>query len=285
MTIESGALYVVATPLGNLADLSVRARETLAAVAWVAAEDTRHSQPLLRQVGSAAKLLAAHEHNEREASARIVELLAQGDAVALISDAGTPGISDPGARIVAAVRAAGYRVIPLPGPCAAVAALSASGFDDPHFLFFGFLPARPGQRQQSLEALRDQPWSLVFYEAPHRVVECVEDLARILGPRQVVIARELTKVFETIASLSLLEAADWLRQDGNRQRGEFVLVVSGAPASAEDGESERVLRLLLDDGLPVSQAAKLAAAITGSGRKGLYERALALRALNSDPAT
>ncbi|HMV01423.1 MAG TPA: 16S rRNA (cytidine(1402)-2'-O)-methyltransferase, partial [Rhodocyclaceae bacterium] len=213
------------------------------------------------------------------------ELLAQGDAVALISDAGTPGISDPGARIVAAVRAAGYRVIPLPGPCAAVAALSASGFDDPHFLFFGFLPARPGQRQQSLEALRDQPWSLVFYEAPHRVVECVEDLARILGPRQVVIARELTKVFETIASLPLLEAADWLRQDGNRQRGEFVLVVSGAPASPEDGESERVLRLLLDDGLPVSQAAKLAAAITGSGRKGLYERALALRALNSDPAT
>ncbi|MBL8448531.1 MAG: 16S rRNA (cytidine(1402)-2'-O)-methyltransferase [Dechloromonas sp.] len=277
MTIESGALYVVATPVGNLADLSERAREVLTGVAWVAAEDTRHSQPLLRHVGSRARLLAAHEHNEREAAARIVELLSSGEAVALVSDAGTPGVSDPGARVVAAVRAAGHRVIPLPGPCAAVVALSASGFDDPHFLFYGFLPPKAVQRRQALAVLKDQPWTVVFYEAPHRVLETVSDLAALFGERRLLIGRELTKLFETIAVLPLPEAVAWLQADPHRLKGEFVLAVSAAPAVAASGEGERALRLLLADGLSVSQAAKLAAAISGVGRKELYETALRLK--------
>lgn len=277
MTEESTALYVVPTPLGNLADLTERARTVLRAVPWVAAEDTRHSQPLLRHLGAAARLIPAHEHNEREAAGRIIEKLAAGDAVALVSDAGTPAVSDPGARIVAAVRAAGFRVVPLPGPCAAVAALSASGLADPHFLFYGFLPAKAGQRRQALESLKAMPYALVFYEAPHRVVEAVEDLAAVLGERTLVIARELTKLFESIHSGPLAEAPAWMRADPNRQKGEFVLVVSGAPAGADDGGGERVLKLLLADGLPVKQAARLAAAITGASKNALYERALQLK--------
>ncbi len=277
MTEESTALYVVPTPLGNLADLTERARTVLREVPWVAAEDTRHSQPLLRHLGAAARLIPAHEHNEREAAGRIIEKLAAGDAVALVSDAGTPAVSDPGARIVAAVRAAGFRVVPLPGPCAAVAALSASGLADPHFLFYGFLPAKAGQRRQALESLKALPYALVFYEAPHRVVEAVEDLAAVLGERTLVIARELTKLFESIHSGPLAEAPAWMRADPNRQKGEFVLVVSGAPAGADDGGGERVLKLLLADGLPVKQAARLAAAITGASKNALYERALQLK--------
>lgn len=277
MTEESAALYVVPTPLGNLADISERIRAVLCAVPWVAAEDTRHSQPLLRHLGAAARLLPAHEHNEREAAARIAERLAAGESVALVSDAGTPGISDPGARIVAAVRAAGHRVVPLPGPCAAVTALSAAGLTEPHFLFYGFLPSKGGQRRQALEDLRGLPYALVFYEAPHRVLDTVADLAAVLGDRTLVVARELTKLFETIHACPLGEAVAWLQADANRQRGEFVLMVSGADAAADDGEGERVLRLLLDDGLPVKQAAKLAAAITGGAKNALYERALQLR--------
>jgi 16S rRNA (cytidine1402-2'-O)-methyltransferase len=198
--------------------------------------------------------------------------------VALISDAGTPGISDPGARIVAAVRAAGCKVVPLPGPCAVTTALSASGLLDEHFLFYGFLPNKGGQRRQAIEALRDYPCALVFYEAPHRILETVADLAAVLGERTLVIARELTKLFESIHSGPLTAALAWLQEDSNRQRGEFVLLVSGAPAGADDGEGERVLKLLLAEGLPVKQAAKLAAAITGAAKNMLYERALALKA-------
>ncbi len=270
-------MYVVPTPLGNLADLTRRAEEVLRQVSWVAAEDTRHSAPLLKQLGSKARTLPAHQHNEREAVVRIVERLSAGESVALISDAGTPGISDPGARIVAAVREAGARIVPLPGPCAAITALSASGLVDEHFLFYGFLPAKAGQRRQAIEALRALPFALVFYEAPHRLLDTVADLAAVLGERTLVIARELTKLFESIHSAPLSEAADWLKADANRQRGEFVLIVSGAPAHADDGEGERVLRLLLADGLPVKQAAKLAAAITGAAKNALYERALALK--------
>lgn len=270
-------MYVVPTPLGNLADLTRRAEEILRQVPWVAAEDTRHSGPLLKQLGSSARTLPAHRHNEHEAAARIVERLQAGESVALISDAGTPGISDPGARVVAAVRAAGCRVVPLPGPCAAVTALSASGLLDEHFLFYGFLPSKGGQRRQAIAALREQPAALVFYEAPHRVLETVADLAAGLGERTLVIARELTKLFESIHSCRLPEALAWLQADANRQRGEFVLIVSGAPAGADDGEGERVLQLLLTDGLPVKQAAKLAAAITGAAKNALYERALALK--------
>nr|WP_223879396.1 16S rRNA (cytidine(1402)-2'-O)-methyltransferase [Dechloromonas sp. CZR5] len=277
MTEESAALYVVPTPLGNLADLTRRAEEILRTVPWVAAEDTRHSGPLLKQLGAQARTLPAHQHNEHEAAARIVDRLRAGESVALISDAGTPGISDPGARIVAAVRAAGCKVVPLPGPCAATTALSASGLLDEHFLFYGFLPSKGGQRRQALEALRDTPCALVFYEAPHRVLETVADMATVFGERTLVIARELTKLFETVHSLPLGEALDWLKEDPNRQRGEFVLMLSGAPEGGDDGEGERVLKLLLADGLPTKQAAKLAAAITGAAKNALYERALALK--------
>lgn len=277
MTEESAALYVVPTPLGNLADLTRRAEEILRTVPWVAAEDTRHSGPLLKQLGARARTLPAHQHNEHEAAARIVDRLQAGESVALISDAGTPGISDPGARIVAAVRAAGCKVVPLPGPCAATTALSASGLLDEHFLFYGFLPSKGSQRRQALEALRDSPCALVFYEAPHRVLETVADMATVFGERTLVIARELTKLFETVHSLPLGEALDWLKGDPNRQRGEFVLMLSGAPEGGDDGEGERVLKLLLADGLPTKQAAKLAAAITGAAKNALYERALALK--------
>jgi len=260
-----------------MADLTRRAEEILRSVPWVAAEDTRHSGPLLKQLGSQARTLPAHQHNEHEAAVRIIERLQAGEAVALISDAGTPGISDPGARVVAAVRAAGCKVVPLPGPCAATTALSASGLLDEHFLFYGFLPSKGGQRRQAIEALRESPCALVFYEAPHRVLETVADLAIVLGERTLVIGRELTKLFESIHSCPLGEALEWLKGDSNRQRGEFVLMVSGAPAGGDDGEGERVLKLLLADGLPVKQAAKLAAAITGAAKNALYERALALK--------
>ena len=271
------ALYVVPTPLGNLGDLTRRAEEVLRSVPWVAAEDTRHSGPLLKQLGAQARTLPAHQHNEHEAAARIVEKLQAGEAVALISDAGTPGISDPGARIVAAVRAAGCQVVPLPGACAATTALSGSGLTEEHFLFYGFLPSKGGQRRQALEALRELPYALVFYEAPHRVLETVDDMAKVFGERTLVIARELTKLFETVHSLPLAAALDWLKEDSNRQRGEFVLMLSGAPSDADDGEGERVLKLLLDEGVSVKQAAKLAAAITGAAKNALYERALALK--------
>jgi len=278
MTEESAALYVVPTPLGNLADLTRRAEEILRTVPWVAAEDTRHSGPLLKQLGAQARTIQAHQHNEHEAAARIVEKLQAGEAVALISDAGTPGISDPGARIVAAVRAAGCKVIPLPGPCAATTALSASGLLDEHFMFYGFLPSKGGQRRQVLEELREHECALVFYEAPHRVLETVADMAAVLADRTLVIARELTKLFETIHSLPVGEALAWLKEDPNRQRGEFVLMLSGAPANADNGEGERVLKLLLAEGLPVKQAAKLASSITGAAKNALYDLALTLKA-------
>jgi len=277
MTIES-ALYVVPTPLGNLQDMSLRAVEVLKAVPWVAAEDTRHSQPLLRHFGSGARLLPAHQHNEEQAAQGVIDKLAAGEAVALISDAGTPAVSDPGARIVARVREAGFKVVPLPGACAAITALSASGLMAPHFLFYGFLPTKAGQRQKELEALAGLPYSLVFYEAPHRVLESVEALAAAFGPeRTIVFARELTKLFETIHACPLGEALEWLKADSNRQRGEFVLLVEAAPEGADDGAGERVLKLLLAEGLPVKQCAKLAAEITGASKNELYQKALALK--------
>ncbi len=277
MTIES-ALYVVPTPLGNLQDMSLRAVEVLKAVPWVAAEDTRHSQPLLRHFGSGARLLPAHQHNEEQAAQGVIDKLAAGEAVALISDAGTPAVSDPGARIVARVREAGFKVVPLPGACAAVTALSASGLMAPHFLFYGFLPAKAGQRQKELEALAAMPYTLVFYEAPHRVLESVEALAAAFGPeRTIVFARELTKLFETIHACPLGEALEWLKADANRQRGEFVLLVEAAPEGSDDGAGERVLKLLLAEGLPVKQCAKLAAEITGASKNELYQKALALK--------
>ena len=278
MTEESPALYVVPTPLGNLSDMTPRGIEVLRQVGWIACEDTRHSAPLLRHFGIEARLLAAHEHNEESAAQQIVSRLNAGESVALISDAGTPAVSDPGARIVARVREAGYRIVPLPGPCAAITALSASGLTEPHFLFYGFLPAKAKQREDALRELAALPYTLVFYEAPHRVVDTVDALLAILGPaRTLVLARELTKLFETIHACPLGEAPEWLREDTNRQRGEFVLMVSGAPPSVDEGDAERVLQLLLDEGLPVKQAARLAHGITGVAKNTLYDLALRLK--------
>ena len=275
MTEEFVALYVVPTPLGHRGDISQRAIEVLQQVSWVAAEDTRHSAPLLRQYGCNARFLAVHQHNEEDAAQRVIAHLAAGESVALVVDAGTPGVSDPGARLVARVRAAGHRVVPLPGPCAAIVALSAAGLVGAHFLFYGFLPTKAGQRAEALRQLARLPYVLIFYEAPHRILESIAALAAAFGPdRTVVLARELTKLFESIHSCRLGEAEAWLLGNADRRRGEFVLLVSGAEPAAETGEGERVLQLLLDDGLPPSQATRLAHAITGAGRKALYQLAL-----------
>jgi 16S rRNA (cytidine1402-2'-O)-methyltransferase len=269
---------VVATPIGNVGDLTQRALEVLRAVHTVFAEDTRDSGRLLARLGIRARLAALHAHNERRAAAAIVRLLAAGRDVALVADAGTPAISDPGAHAVAAVREAGYEAVPVPGANAAIAALSVAGLPGP-FAFAGFLPAQPAARRRALERWRSFPYTLVFYEAPHRVAATIADLAELLGGgRTVVLARELTKLYETVHATTLGQAAGWLAADPNRQRGEFVLVVAGAgePAAAtlaHDGE--RVLRLLLAE-LPVRTAARVAAAITGAPRKALYAKALEL---------
>lgn len=275
----SPALYVVATPLGNRADITLRALSVLRAVDLVAAEDTRHSQRLFDAHGISAKMFALHEHNEQEGATRIIGQLEAGRHVALITDAGTPAVSDPGARLVARVQEAGLSVVPVPGPCAAIAALSASGLTAPHFHFHGFLPVKQAGRRSALEALRGVNATLVFYEAPHRVLETVDDLVAVLEPaREIVVARELTKLFEQVARMPLADAPAWLRGDANRQRGEFVLLVGPAPAvEGIPPEAERVLKLLLEE-LPLKSAAKLAAAITGLSKNALYDHALQLRA-------
>ena len=282
----AGKLYVVATPIGNLADISARALTVLAHADLVAAEDTRTTGHLLAHHGIAAKLVALHEHNEMQRAAELVARMQAGKTIALVSDAGTPGISDPGALLVARAIEAGITVCPIPGANAAIAALSAAGLAAPHFLFYGFLPVKSAARRTALEALRELPYSLVFYEAPHRVIECVAELAATLGgERDIVIARELTKLFEAIHRCRLEQAGAWLAADANRQRGEFVLIVSGAQAGAQEGlpaEAERVLRLLLAE-LPLKQSAALAAAITGARKNELYARALALRETEARP--
>ena len=244
----AGKLYVVATPIGNLGDISARALAVLAQIDLVAAEDTRTTGHLLAHHGIGAKLVALHEHNERERAVELVARMRAGKTIALVCDAGTPGISDPGALLVACAMEAGITVCPIPGANAAIAALSAAGLAAPHFLFYGFLPAKSAGRRSALAALRELPYALVFYEAPHRVTECVADLAATLGGmREIVIARELTKLFEAIHRCRLDEASDWLAADSNRQRGEFVLIVSGAREEKLEGlpaEAERVLRLL-----------------------------------------
>jgi 16S rRNA (cytidine1402-2'-O)-methyltransferase len=272
-----GKLYVVATPIGNLGDITLRALDVLRAVDTVFAEDTRHAQRLLAHHGVTAKLAALHEHNERTATQAVLRRLGAGHDVALVTDAGTPGISDPGQLAVAAARAAGFDVVPVPGPSAGVAALSIAGLPGP-FAFVGFLPAKPAARGRALATWRDFPHTLVFYEAPHRVLECVDDLAATLGgERTVVLARELTKVFESVHVGPLGAARAWLEADPNRVRGEFVVLVSGASpaADARAAEGERVLGRLLE-ALPVKTAVRLAAEITGASRNALYDTALAL---------
>lgn len=272
------SLYVVATPLGNLADISRRAAGVLAAVDLIAAEDTRHTRRLLDALGIRTRTMAVHEHNEQGAAGEIIRLLEAGQHVALVSDAGTPAVSDPGARTVARVQEAGLPVVPVPGASAVICALSASGLNDAHFHFHGFLPVKSAARRAALEGLREIDATLVFYEAPHRIVETVDDLVHVLeGGRQIVIARELTKLFEQIARMPLGEAPAWLAADPNRCRGEFVVLVSAPPArEGLPAESERVLRLLLDE-LPLKTAARMAAEITGSPRNALYQLALSLK--------
>ncbi len=274
------ALYVVATPIGNLGDITLRALETLRGVDLVACEDTRHAKRLLDHYGVRVPTLALHQHNENAAAEKLIRLLLEGKRIALISDAGTPGVSDPGARTVAAVRAAGCRIVPLPGASAAITALCASGVVDEHFLFVGFLPAKVGARRTAITALDSVNAALVFYEAPHRVLETVRDLAELLQPeREIIIARELTKLFEQIERLPLPQAFAWLEADANHQRGEFVLIISAPPvknSSELEVETERVLTTLLAE-LPVKQAVKLATEITGQPKNALYARALALK--------
>lgn len=272
---NASTLYVVATPIGNLADIAQRALDVLRAVDVIACEDTRHTRWLLDHYGIDKKLVALHEHNEQAAGQLLIDLLAEGKSVALVSDAGTPGISDPGARAVRAVQGAGRPVVPVPGCNAAMTAFSASGLLDEHFLFVGFLPAKTAARRVEIEKLKPLPAALVLYEAPHRIAETLADLAALLEPaREIVIARELTKLFEQIARMPLADAPAWIAADANRQRGEFVVIVSAPPPSeGYDAEAERVLRALAAE-LPTKQAAKLAAEITGLPRNALYERAL-----------
>ncbi|MDH4192271.1 MAG: 16S rRNA (cytidine(1402)-2'-O)-methyltransferase [Betaproteobacteria bacterium] len=275
--MSQGTLYIVATPIGNLADASPRALETLAQCDLVACEDTRTTRGLLSRHGISAHTLSLHAHNERSAGERLLEALRQGKRVAVVSDAGTPAISDPGALLVAAAHREGFRVIPIPGPNAAVAAYSASGYTAERFLFAGFLPATRAARRKALADL-EIAWPLIFYEAPHRVLETVEDLVERYGAdREIVIARELTKMFEEIARMPLGAAHAWLGAEQHRQQGEFVLVLGpGAPQpSKEVAEGERVLAVLLE-ALSPGEAARLAARISGESKNKLYEKALEL---------
>lgn len=268
----AGTLWIVATPIGNLEDFSPRAQRVLREVALVAAEDTRHSKPLLAHFGIGTPLVALHEHNERDAIAPLLARLQAGEDVALISDAGTPLISDPGYRLVRAARAAGYGVSAVPGACAAIAALSVSGLPSDRFVFEGFLPAKAPARRARLRELAYEPRTLVFYESAHRIRDCCEDLRDAFGAqREARLLRELTKLYETALGDTLEAICARLDEDDNQQRGEFVLVVAGAGEAADDKvvEGRRVYALLREE-LPPAQAAKLAAAISGAPRKLLY---------------
>ena len=278
--MTKAVLYVVATPIGNLDDWSLRAQATLRRVALIAAEDTRHSLRLLQHFGIDTRLVPLHEHNEQSRVESFLAELEAGHDIALISDAGTPLVSDPGYRLVAAAQAGGYTVVPVPGACAAIAALSAAGLASDRFVFEGFLPAKAGARQQRLKELAAETRTLIFYEAPHRIAECLDDMTMVFGSaRRAVLARELTKTFETIRQLPVGELAAWVAADSNQQRGEIVLVLEGAPdvvGDATQREAERILAVLLRE-LPVKQAAALTAEITGLKKNGLYERALAMK--------
>lgn len=278
--MPSGILYIIATPIGNLADASPRSLEVLASADMVACEDTRTTRTLLSRHGIAARTVALHAHNERAASAKLLDALRQGRTIALVSDAGTPAVSDPGALLVEAAHRDGARVVPIPGPNAALAAYSASGFASDRFLFAGFLPSARAARRAALKAL-DAAVPVILYEAPHRVLETVEDLAEAHDPaREIVIARELTKKFEEIARMPLGAAREWLLAEPHRQQGEFVLVLGPAPArpaTEPSAEAERVLDILLET-LPASEAARLAARITGAPKNFLYRKALERKA-------
>lgn len=274
---------MVATPIGNLADISLRALHVLQLVDCIACEDTRHTQGMLRSYGlerPGSQLLAVHQHNEAEAAQTVIDRLQQGQRIAYVSDAGTPGVSDPGARLCAALQAVGLRSIPLPGASSVTSAISVAGAITPAqgesgFLFAGFLPTKNAERLSAVQKLADQPRCTVLLEAPHRIIELAQALA-LLGERQVTLAREITKQFEDIATMPANELAAWLQASPQRVKGEFAIVLHPVAVQQESGESERVLKLLLAE-LPTKTAVKLAAEITGASRNTLYDRALELK--------
>ncbi|BES72688.1 16S rRNA (cytidine(1402)-2'-O)-methyltransferase [Marinobacter nanhaiticus D15-8W] len=281
---ESGVLYIVATPIGNLGDISQRAADVLGGVDCIAAEDTRHSQRLLQALGIQKPLLALHEHNERERCGQVIDRLKSGESIALVSDAGTPLISDPGFVLVRAARAEGLRVTPVPGPSAIITALSAAGLPTHRFTFEGFLPTKRKARADALAALKKETRTLVFYEAPHRVRETMAEISAVMGgDREVVLARELTKTFETFYSGTASEVEVLLGTDDYAERGEYVVMVAGAQAETDEAavvDADRLLEVLLAE-LPVKVSAKMASEVTGLSRNELYQRALALKS-NSD---
>jgi 16S rRNA (cytidine1402-2'-O)-methyltransferase len=277
---RAGVLYIVATPIGNLQDISARALEVLKSVSLVAAEDTRHSKKLLTHYGIGTSLQSVHEHNERDVTDRLVQKLTAGTDIALVSDAGTPLISDPGYHLVRAARQAGIRVVPVPGPVALIAALSVAGLPTDRFVFEGFLPAKQTARRQRLQGLAAETATLVFYESSHRIVASLADMADCLGgDREATLARELTKTFETVLTGSLLDLLGQLQADSHQQKGEFVVMLQGASPrdpAAIDAASEQVLAVLLSE-LPLKQAASLGARITGVSKNALYEQGLKIK--------
>lgn len=279
--LNQGTLYVVATPIGNLEDMTPRAIRILSEVDLIAAEDTRHSGKLLKHFGIEAKTEALHEHNERSQVPRLIEILQAGKSIAFITDAGTPLVSDPGFHLVRSARQVGLTVIPVPGACAAIAALSVAGLPSDRFVFEGFPPAKSAARRAVFEKLREETRTLIFYESPHRIRESLGEMTEIFGPeREAVLARELTKQFETVHDGTLRELSEWVGRDPHQQLGEFVILIHGVPRAereAVDEEAERVLGILLEE-LPVSQAAALAAKITGLKKNKLYDFALSLKA-------
>jgi 16S rRNA (cytidine1402-2'-O)-methyltransferase len=280
MNINSlGQLYVVATPIGNLKDITLRALEILKSVDCIIAEDTRHSSALLLHFAINTPLIALHEHNERERTAKLLERLQKGESIALISDAGTPLISDPGYYLVREARAKGLRVTPVPGACAAIAALSAAGVATDRFVFEGFLPAKSGARLQRLKDVSLESRTLVFYEAPHRIVDLLTAMLEVWGAdKQIVIARELTKMYETISSGNLEEMLDFVKKDLNQQKGEMVVIVAGEKeiSDAASAETQRILAILIEK-LSVKEAVEITMKITGQKKNLIYEMALKLK--------
>lgn len=281
-TENFAALYLVATPIGNLGDISSRALETLKSVDLIAAEDTRHSKRLLQHFAINTRLIACHEHNEEQQTPALIERMLKGQSIALIPDAGTPLVSDPGYRLVQAALEQNIRVVPIPGPCAAIAALSASGLPTDRFVFEGFPPARQGARLNFLQALQFERRTLVFYVSCHRIADTLADMVSVFGgSRQAVLARELTKTFETIHKDSLSELRQWVETDENQRKGEIVVLVEGAPEQGDDGQQllNKLLPVLVDE-LPVKQAARIASKVTGLHKNDLYRQALGLKQVN-----
>lgn len=282
----AGTLYVVATPIGNTGDISLRALYLLNLADAIACEDTRNTAQLLSLYGLQKPLIAAHQHNEREVAQKIAERLQAGERIALVSDAGTPGVSDPGARIVDELRNQGLPVIALPGASAAITALSASGFTDDQFQFVGFLPSKAGQRKEVLQRCVNTSATQIFYEAPHRIHDTIAAMLEVFGPqRRIVLARELTKLFEESQRCTLAEAGAWLKADKHREKGEYVLLIEGLPPQQDNGmqEAQRILGILLES-CSVSQAASLAAAITGQKKNALYQLALSMQTEDDEAA-